>query len=260
MRGKLTRLPFCSRATIQLRISIFALLLVGLAALSSARPVSAAHAHPLIPHSGGCCQFFVHQATTANTTWNWTDVEAPNPGITNYNPNAVVVATPRGIYPHPIGVWYDWSTDHWSIFNEDGAAMPEWALFNVFAEDQPSADSTFVHQATTANSALDYTDIDNPLTNNLPTAKLAVIARSTVGTTSGPPDPHALGVWYHNGHWSIFHEDGTPIAKGTYYNVFLDRKTWNTSFVHTATAANSSGSYTCINNAALNGNSSAAPW
>jgi hypothetical protein len=41
-----------------------------------------------------------------------------------------------GVYnAHNIGVWYDSSLDQWSIFNQDGANMPDGAAFNVLVAE-----------------------------------------------------------------------------------------------------------------------------
>ena len=80
---------------------------------------------------------FVHKATAANIILNWTDINNP---LTNNNPNAIVLVTPNwnpdggsdGVYDNAsIGVWYDYSNNKWSIFNQDKSAMPVNASFNV---------------------------------------------------------------------------------------------------------------------------------
>jgi hypothetical protein len=79
---------------------------------------------------------FVHAATVANITGNWTTIDHP---LTNENPNAIVFVTQNwnpggtsGKYnDHPIGVWYDNGEKKWAIFNQDLAAMPDGADFNV---------------------------------------------------------------------------------------------------------------------------------
>jgi hypothetical protein len=58
---------------------------------------------------------------------------------TEGNPNAVLVVTQNwnpggssGKYnDHPIGVWYNNNRSKWAIFNQDRAAMPVGADFNV---------------------------------------------------------------------------------------------------------------------------------
>lgn len=79
---------------------------------------------------------YTHRATLANSVGNWTALNNP---VTNNNPNAIVFATPNwnpggagGVYDnHPIGVWY--TGTRWAIFNEDLAAIPNGASFNVTA-------------------------------------------------------------------------------------------------------------------------------
>ena len=74
---------------------------------------------------------FVHTATSANTGDNSTTIEDPLAG----NPKALVFAMPRSspednaVYNnHPVGVWFG---EKWTVFNEDLAAMPEGAEFNI---------------------------------------------------------------------------------------------------------------------------------
>ena len=82
---------------------------------------------------------FVHVATASNLgAGNCDDqcTEINNPMI-NGNENAILIVTQlyqnsTEVYnPHPIGVWYDESTDRWNIFNEDETDIPENAAFNV---------------------------------------------------------------------------------------------------------------------------------
>ncbi len=79
---------------------------------------------------------FVHRATSQNTSANSTYLDHP---LTNGNPDAVLSVTQNwnpgggaGTYnAHPFGVWYDGSAEKWAIANEDRAAMPGGAAFNV---------------------------------------------------------------------------------------------------------------------------------
>jgi hypothetical protein len=74
----------------------------------------------------------VHTATTSNTEGNSTAIEDP----LARNPSMLVFAMPRSLpgdsavyNNHPIGVWY--TGEKWAVFNEDLAAMPEGAAFNI---------------------------------------------------------------------------------------------------------------------------------
>ena len=80
---------------------------------------------------------FVHTATAANITFNYTLIDH---ALTNGNPNALVFATQNynpgggtGQYnDHPIGVWYSNIAQKWSIFNQDEtSSLPDGADFNV---------------------------------------------------------------------------------------------------------------------------------
>ena len=79
---------------------------------------------------------FIHHATPENTSANSTYLDGP---LTDGNPNAVLVVThnwnpggsPGKYNDHPIGVWYDRDRSKWAIFNQDRAAMPVGADFNV---------------------------------------------------------------------------------------------------------------------------------
>ncbi|MCA1731756.1 MAG: hypothetical protein LC751_20860, partial [Actinobacteria bacterium] len=80
---------------------------------------------------------FVHRATPENISANSTYLDNP---LLNGNPNAVLYVTQNwnpggregGTYnDHPVGVWYDTNREKWAIFNQDRAAIPEGAAFNV---------------------------------------------------------------------------------------------------------------------------------
>ena len=100
----------------------------------SAMPDGAAF-NVLIPPTGA--DVFVHTATAANITGNWTAIDH---SLTNNNPNAIVLVTQNlnpgggvgGTYnPHPIGVSYSGGAKKWAVFNQDLASMPTGADFNV---------------------------------------------------------------------------------------------------------------------------------
>lgn len=74
---------------------------------------------------------FVHQATPNSISGNTTLI---NHEACNDKPDAILVATPSwklSVYNnHSIGVYY--AGNRWRIFNQDGAAMPVNATFNIF--------------------------------------------------------------------------------------------------------------------------------
>ncbi len=115
-----------------------------------------------------------------------------------------------------------------------------------------SGAKVYIHIATASNSAGDYTDLDNNVTNNNPNAVVFV-------TPNWAPyhvyDNSPIGVWYHGGHWSIFNQNLSAIPHGAAFNVYaLPNANYSGIFVHTATAFNSAGDYTDIYNSASNNN------
>jgi hypothetical protein len=78
----------------------------------------------------------VHRAGPANTMGNATYVDDP---LTNGKPGIVLLVTQNwnpgggaGVYnDHPVGVLYDEEVQKWTVYNRDGAQMPEGAAFNL---------------------------------------------------------------------------------------------------------------------------------
>lgn len=84
--------------------------------------------------SGSKPAAFTHTATALNSSNHVTIIDNP---ATNNNPTAIVIISQfwEGVYnPHPVGVYY--SAAKWRIFNEDIAAMPLNAEFNVLVINQ----------------------------------------------------------------------------------------------------------------------------
>jgi hypothetical protein len=83
---------------------------------------------------------FVHTATVANKiSSNGTDVDNP---LCNGDPNAFLFVTqmlnPAAITYNnsPIGVYYNTARSKWEIFNQNNAAIPTNAQFNVLVIKQ----------------------------------------------------------------------------------------------------------------------------
>ncbi len=85
---------------------------------------------------------FVHRATPENVSDNSTYIDDPR---ANGHPDALLSVTQNwnpggdgGTYnAHSVGVWYDAVAEKWAIANEDRAAMPEGAAFNVVVSRDP---------------------------------------------------------------------------------------------------------------------------
>ncbi len=88
-------------------------------------------------------QTLVHSANAGNISENSTYLDIP---AANGNPDALISITQSwnpgdetGVYnEHPVGVWYDSGREQWAIFNQDRAAMPEGASFNVVVWSDPA--------------------------------------------------------------------------------------------------------------------------
>ena len=223
----------------------------------AAMPVGAAF-NVIIPTAGA--GVFVHTAIVGNIGANVTYIDN---ALTNGNPNAIVVVTPNYdpggtcgcVYNnHPIGVYYDGPNNKWAIFNQDAAAMPVNAAFNVAV--LTAGAGVFVHTATTGNRTGDYTTIDNALTNDHPNAIVFVTPNWNPGGIGGTYDDHNIGVWYTGSKWAIFNQDLTAIPVDAAFNVLV-LVPGSDIFVHTATTGNSTGDYTTIDNALTNGHPNA---
>jgi hypothetical protein len=166
---------------------------------------------------------FVQKATTANILSHSTVIDYP---LTNSNPGAIILVTPNykpggvgGTYDdHPLGVFYDGS--NWRIFNQDSAAMPVDAAFNVFVPKTGA--NVFVHTATVGNIINpDSTEIDNALTNGHPNAIVVVTPNWNPGGVGGTNDNHPIGVYYDGITWAIFNQDGGTMPLDAAFNVYV---------------------------------------
>jgi hypothetical protein len=83
---------------------------------------------------------FVHRARLDNNVGETTYLDDP---LTNGKADALVSVTQNwnpggggGVYnDHPVGVLYDEDVQKWSVYNRDGASMPDGAAFNVAVSD-----------------------------------------------------------------------------------------------------------------------------
>jgi len=166
---------------------------------------------------------FVHMVSPESVGYSWTYIDNP---VTNGNPDAIVHVTQNwdasgigGVYnDHNTGVRYSSSAEKWAIFNQDLAAMPEGACFNVSI---PAVDTeTFVHTADSANTSGNYTVFHHPLTDGNPDAIVTVTQNWNPPGGSGVYNDHSISVWYTGGHnWSIFNQDGAAILEGASFNI-----------------------------------------
>lgn len=163
---------------------------------------------------------FVHRATAENSRGDYTYLDDP---LINNDPDAIVLVEPTreqkdiGSYRHNIGVWYTPRAHKWAIFNQDLAAVPAGATFEV---EVPRASAAFVHHADPSNSDGNYTYLDNELTNGEPDAKLSVTQNWNPGGGSGVYNDHPIGTVYDAKveKWAIYNRDGASMPSGAAFN------------------------------------------
>jgi hypothetical protein len=111
-------------------------------------------------------------------------------------------------------------------------------------------DVTFEHTASVANVFGNVTVLDDPATNGVTGALLFPTRKSSYGL--GGSDRN-FGLWYSGPSWTIYYEDfSQTIEAGAAWNVFVPAA-GDGAFVHTGSAANTSGSSTTIDNTMTNG-------
>jgi len=131
----------------------------------------------------------------------------------------------------------------------------------VASADAAAADVTvtshFVWTATASNSSGDSTYINNYATNNRPGDILFITPNYNQGGECGCVYDHfPVGVWYNPSaaKWAIFNENGSAIPAGASFNVLVVPAANSPKvFVQTATAANSGGDSTFLDNIDTNG-------
>jgi len=112
-------------------------------------------------------------------------------------------------------VYYNGS--RWNIFNQDIAAMPSGASFNVEIRN-PSA-TAFVHRATAANTGGYVTITDNPLINSSPGAMLMVTPNWNPPGSPGVYFNRNFGLLYTGAGWAIRTQDDANMPVGPAFNV-----------------------------------------
>ena len=171
---------------------------------------------------------FVHTSFLVNIDGNSTYLSHPQ---INGNPEALVFVThnrnPSGVIPgvindHVIGVYYDpfLAGGRWAIFNQDLAAMPENASFNVLVVD-PMADNAFSTLAQPNMIVPELTGLDHPTTNDQPGAMLLLTQSWNPQGGLGVYNDEVVGVGYDilEGAWFIINESKNNMPDEAGFNV-----------------------------------------
>jgi Clostridial hydrophobic W/Secretion system C-terminal sorting domain/Ricin-type beta-trefoil lectin domain-like len=137
---------------------------------------------------------FMHTATSP--TGHITIINHPR---LNNNPNARLLVTQNwgsaGPYnPNPIGVYY--TGTNWAIFNQNFAAMPLNAKFNILLSDQ------IFEVAAPAPASSHIVTIDRTVANDAPhrTAFATQLWR-------GVYNANEVGVWYNGSRWTVYNQN-----------------------------------------------------
>jgi hypothetical protein len=237
-----------------------------------ARPsiASAASNVRLHPNSGGC-GINTNIAVAMHTNVSGDSLYINDAAVANNNPSAFILVTPNlspnggsGVRNnHPVGVRYDTSKGRWAIFNEDRAAMPLGAAFNVSITKQGCQGVTV--KATSANSVGDSVNLPISLADPT-TPPTWAVEDSYIATPNWNPNSvggvynnHPIGVQFKGskGPWAIFNLDGKSIPPGASFNVF-GGGIWNSSIQTVFSGFWSiNGDSTIIDDPTLNGQPSA---
>ncbi|MFO0734602.1 MAG: hypothetical protein U0270_01920 [Labilithrix sp.] len=158
---------------------------------------------------------FIHKATGTNIQGHVTVLDHP---LTNGKPNAmpqVMAYSSPVINPHHIGVFY--FNDRWAIFNEDFAAMPANAQWNILVSATGVASLTAKTTNVSSNSM--YLDELPPNVRNNPKARL-LVTQAWKGTYNN----HPVGVWFDRSRsmWAVYNEDMAAMPVGAAFHVDWD--------------------------------------
>ena len=168
---------------------------------------------------------FVHRATQENSRGDYTYLDDP---AINGDADAVVLAAPTAArgggadYDHNVGVWFEPERRKWAIFNQDRAAVPEGATFQVVIPAEPER---FLHRSTPENASENGTYLDNPLVNGKPDIAPSVTQNWNPGGGEGVYNDHAVDVRYDEGReaWEVHNEDGSALPEGASFNVAVPK-------------------------------------
>jgi hypothetical protein len=157
-----------------------------------------------------------HTATASDIVGDYTVIDNP---VTNNNPDAAVEVTQEftSLYnPHEVGAFYTGS--RWAIFNEDGAAMPVGASFDLSVGQalKTSYQQVYAHTATASNTSGSISYLTASVFTNPGILPRVTQAWNSGGACGCVFNPHAVGLWYDPGagRWSIYNVDVTPIPLG----------------------------------------------
>ena len=114
--------------------------------------------------AGDIC--FLHEATAANTTNNWSVIDHP---ALNNNPNAIILVTHNingdGSFQRNdkvTGVYYSNTTQKWAVFNEDISGLAVGTSYNIYVKGTEGK----AIRVTKPSGATFWFHVDDPILNN----------------------------------------------------------------------------------------------
>jgi hypothetical protein len=164
---------------------------------------------------------FKHTVTVANSSVNWSDIDNP---LLNNNPNAVFFISKswaNGVYDDAhVGIFYDGFKSKWAVYNENNSGTLKInSTYNIFV---PDASTSFYKH--TATGTFYITQLDNPLLNGNPNARIFVVHDFTNNPLNQGYINDELGVWYDGGSWTIYNENThDTLFVGATFNVLIIR-------------------------------------
>ena len=194
-------------------------------------------------------KIYVHTATLENTSGQITFINHPD---LNGNPSANVVFSQHwdGVFnDNPTGLYYDVPTNSWTIFNENSAAMPAGAKFNIYIADDSQV---YTHIATAANTSGNITNLDIPGVNSG-----TYLFYSNYWNPNQVYNPLVYGNYFNGTVRALYVEDGVGIPMGAAFKVMVGSAVSALPATFTSGPGNIDGAAMMLDDPILNGNPNA---
>ena len=179
---------------------------------------------------GGVSEIITHTCTPANqgSSVIYSVIDHP---LLNGNPNPRLAITNKfsaggggaGFFNNMnTGLWYDGDDSRWNLYSEDlTTPLNANQSYNIIV--QGWGVNVYRHQATVANSAFNYTVIDQADLNGDPNAAFVYSHYwNPPGLVSEVEYDYVTGVWYTGSNWSIYNEDNsTPVTENVVFDLII---------------------------------------
>lgn len=196
--------------------------------------------------------FYVHTTTAENILSSVSFLDHPD---LNGNPNANPITShcwdcsgTGADNNNTTGVYYDPSTERWSVFKEDGSEMAVGKTFFVYI---PSSDYSFKITNPSENV---YLHLNHPQLNGHP--EKSVVMNNEFKAVYNDKN---CGFWYNSDvdNWVIYDNGGGALPAQASFVIAFEGEPGIESYIHQATNENTSNDCTSLNHPSLNGNTEA---